>query len=336
MILADSGGVARDLAALLKQHGHTALLVHAADRFQKIAPDIWTLDPASPDDFLRLLNDVSSSTPLPLSHIVHLWTARPAPGELTIDALKQAQIPGCASLFHLVQALGQTSSLAPRLWLVTRGAVAAGSRPLPLQVAQAPLWGLGKVVALEYPGIWGGMVDLAPEESENDAETLLGEIWNPEGEDHVAFRNDGRYVLRLVPASLPDPRPTVLQADATYMITGGLGSLGLRVAGWMVQQGARHLVLTGRREASSQSQESLDRLRHAGAEVTVVRADVSDEAAMNLVFAEIHAAGPPLRGIVHAAGVLGYQLIRDMDYCDFRVRATSQGGRDLDPASALP
>ena len=241
-----------------------------------------------------------------MSHIVHLWTARPTPGEPTIDALKQAQIPGCASLFHLFsRPWGQTSSLAPHLWLVTRGAAAAGSRPSPLQVAQAPLWGLGKVVALEYPGIWGGMVDLAREESENDAETLLGEIWNPEAEDHVAFRNEGRYVLRLVPTSSPDPRPTVLQADATYMITGGLGSLGLRVAGWMVQAALPSPVLTGRREASSQSQESLDRLRHAGAEVTVVRADVSDEAAMNLAFAEIHAAGPPLRGIVHAAGVLG-------------------------------
>ena len=163
-------------------------------------------------------------------------------------------------------------------------------------------------MALEYPGIWGGMVDLAHKETENDAQTLLGEIWNPEGEDHVAFRNEGRYVLRLVPANLPDPRPSGLQADATYMITGGLGSLGLRVAGWMVQQGARHLVLTGRREASIQSQESLDRLRQKGAQVTVVRADVSDEEAMNQVFAEINTAGPPLRGIVHAAGVLGSSL----------------------------
>ena len=101
------------------------------------------------------------------------------------------------------------------------------------------------------------------------------------------------------------------------MITGGLGSLGLRVAGWMVQQGAGHMVLTGRREASIQSQKSLDRLRQAGAQVTVVKADVSDEEAMNQVFAEINTAGPPLRGIVHAAGVLGYQLIRDMDYSTF-------------------
>jgi NAD(P)-dependent dehydrogenase (short-subunit alcohol dehydrogenase family) len=160
------------------------------------------------------------------------------------------------------------------------------------------------------------MVDLAPNVSENDAETLLQEIWNPGSEDHVAFRNEGRYVLRLVPRSVATP-PSGFQADATYIITGGLGSLGLRVAGWMVQQGARHLVLTGRREASTESQESLHRLRQAGAQVTVAKADVSDEEAMNQVFAQINSAGPPLRGIVHAAGVLGYQLIRDMDYSTF-------------------
>ena len=157
------------------------------------------------------------------------------------------------------------------------------------------------------------MLDLDPETSEDDAATLLRELCNPEGEDHLAFRSGARYVLRLVPGNMPDPGPAGLRSDATYMITGGLGTLGLRVARWMVHQGARHLVLTGRRDASSQPQESLSQLRQAGAQVSVVKADVSDEEAMGKVFAEINTAGPPLRGIVHAAGVPGYQPIRDMD-----------------------
>ena len=314
LILADPGGVARALAALLNRRGHRCVLVDPGDRFQKKEPGVWSLDPSDPAGFERILHETSRTGPLPLRHIVHLWTAESTPGELTIDSLKQAQILGCSSVFHLVQALARTgASSSPRLWLVTRGAVAAGSPALPLQVAQAPLWGFGKVVALEYPASWGGMLDLDPETSEDDAATLLRELCNPEGEDHLAFRSGARYVLRLVPGNMPDPGPAGLRSDATYMITGGLGTLGLRVARWMVHQGARHLVLTGRRDASSQPQESLSQLRQAGAQVSVVKADVSDEEAMGKVFAEINTAGPPLRGIVHAAGVPGYQLIRDMD-----------------------
>src|SRR5262245_48264086 len=314
LILADPGGVGRALAALLGRRGHTSVLVYAGDQFQKKEPGVWSLDPREPAGFERILRETSSSGALPLKHIVHLWTAETRSEELTIDSLKQAQLLGCSSVFHLVQALARTGgSSSPRLWLVTRGAVAAGIRSLPLQVAQAPLWGFGKVVALEYPGIWGGMLDLDPEPSEADAATLLRELSNPDVEDHLAFRSGERYVLRLVPGNLPDPGPAGLRADATYMITGGLGTLGLRVARWMVQQGARNLVLTARRDVSSETQESLSRLRQAGARVSVFKADVSDEEAMVKVFGEIDTAGPPLRGIVHAAGVPGYQLIRDMD-----------------------
>src|SRR4029077_10676440 len=113
----------------------------------------------------------------------------------------------------------------------------------------------------------------------------------------------------------PEPQGLKLRADGSYLITGGLGALGLRVARWMVEQGARHLGLTGRRGASSQTQEILSQLEQAGARVLVVKADVSEEGDMVRVLDEIHAAGAPLRGIVHAAGVLddGILLRQDWD-----------------------
>ncbi|SEU29053.1 type I polyketide synthase [Stigmatella erecta] len=96
-----------------------------------------------------------------------------------------------------------------------------------------------------------------------------------------------------------------LRADGTYLVTGGLGGLGLAVAKWMVDQGAGHLVLVGRDTAlTPEQQEVVSALEAAGARVRVARADVSDRAQLARVLSEIAEGGPPLRGIIHSAGVL--------------------------------
>ena len=311
MILADSGSLARDLAALLKQQGHTALLVHAADRFQKIAPNIWTLDPASPDDFLHLGREVLAS-PLPLRGIVHLWALESAPADaLTVDSLEQAQLLSCGPLLHLAPLMQSQGPSSPKLWLVSRSAVPAGPAPLPLQPAQAPLWGLGKVLALEYPESWGGMIDLPPVPSPDEVSMLWSDIAHPTPDDHIAFRAGQRYVARLERTRAVQSDAVKFHPDASYLITGGLGILGLRVAHWMVQHGARHLVLTSRRDPSAQN---LDTLTQLGAQVLTAQADVSDQPAMAALFARIQASLPPLRGIVHAAGLPGFQPIQDLTY----------------------
>jgi len=204
----------------------------------------------------------------------------------------------------LVQALvKQNELLTPRLWLVTRGTMPVG-QPLPLSVAQAPLWGLGKSFALEHPKMWGGMIDLAPDALVDEATTLLTEIWDSQKEDHLAFRDGQRYVARLVRSSFPKSQEVSLRSDSTYLITGGLGGLGLRVAQWMVEHGVRHLVLIGRSGALIQAQEVLKKLEQTGAQILVAKADVSNEESMIRVLEEISASMPAVRGLVHAAGVL--------------------------------
>ncbi len=100
-------------------------------------------------------------------------------------------------------------------------------------------------------------------------------------------------------AGTPAVRP-----DATYLITGGLGSLGLLAAGWMVERGARRLVLAGRGAPSPSAREALGEMERAGAEVVFAQGDVSDEAFIPRLMAEAAGGRFPLRGVVHAAGVL--------------------------------
>ncbi|GAA6619606.1 type I polyketide synthase [Scytonema sp. NUACC26] len=304
VVFADLGGVGQALAKLLQQRGQNCILVYNGEAYQNLETGVWSINPTRSEDFERLFQEVLGTGIPPLRRIVHLWSLEAAlPKALCNPTLEQAQKLGCRSVLYLLQTLVKHyGSAAPRLWLVTRGAVPASS-DLP-GVAQAPLWGLGRVVALEHPELWGGMLDLASESTGDEATKLLAEIEDSVGEDHIAFRNGNRYVARLVPKQLSESKQVALRSDGTYLITGGLGALGLRIARWMVEQGARQLVLIGRSAPSDEAQSILRQLEQKDVRVFVAQADVSNEADMVRVLETVNASMPPLRGIVHAAGVL--------------------------------
>jgi myxalamid-type polyketide synthase MxaB len=122
-------------------------------------------------------------------------------------------------------------------------------------------------------------------------------------------KNIGKVVVEFPPVATAaedsHPRPDVVRADGTYLVTGGMGGLGLEVAQWLVERGARHLVLMGRRAPGEQAAPYLRRMAEAGARVECLAADVAaspDE--LRTVLGGVTATLPPLRGVVHAAGVI--------------------------------
>jgi NADPH:quinone reductase-like Zn-dependent oxidoreductase/acyl carrier protein len=117
------------------------------------------------------------------------------------------------------------------------------------------------------------------------------------------FMAQARHIGKLV-IRHPGTATTSIHPDATYLITGGYGGIGLHIAEWLVDQGARHLVLTGRRAPDAAAQTTLARLEAAGAQVTIARSDVGDADAVADLLAGIERDLPPLRGIIHAAGTL--------------------------------
>ena len=133
----------------------------------------------------------------------------------------------------------------------------------------------------------------------------------------------GKLVLSMDDASaraeVPCPRADRLDERGTYLITGGLGGLGLTAARWMVERGARHLVLIGRQGATTPAQrEAVRSLEAGGAEVLVARADVSRRAELAAALADARARMPPLRGVIHAAGALDDALLLQQDLARFR------------------
>ena len=133
-------------------------------------------------------------------------------------------------------------------------------------------------------------------------------------------KNIGKVVLSL-PSTEPkirSDRPSAIRADAAYLITGGHGGLGLAVARWLVEKGARHLVLISRNGATPESEKVVAELAAKAAAVSTICADVSSECDLARALSEIRETMPPLRGVIHAAGVLDDRLLLNLDAESFR------------------
>ena len=319
LILAEwADDMAETLAGTVRGWGRECVLVCPGERYAKEAEDRYILDPTDSRQMAMLFEELTDGRrPGP---VVHLWGMGGAATDASLlsgTAMLQASHRVCSGLLHLCQQLLHFEGPEkPRLWVVTRGAATLGDGMAPSALAQAPLWGIGKIFGLEHPEYWGGLLDLAPRAAAAEAATLLREIGsNAGGEDQLCFRDGQRWVARLVPAELrAAAKPATVRADGTYLITGGQGPLGLRIAEQLVEQGARHLVLTGRREPAAKVLAAVDQLAAAGAKIRFLKADVADEAAMRQGLAEIEQAQwPPLRGVVHLAGIAGFQMIKELE-----------------------
>jgi acyl transferase domain-containing protein/acyl carrier protein len=225
-----------------------------------------------------------------------VWVASPSETDF---------VAGCNAVLEVVQRLAQFST-PPRLWLVTQGAQSVGNE---LRLVHTPLWGLAAVIASEFPSLRCSVVDLDPAaDPQAQAAMLVAELHATSAEDLIALRGRQRYVRRLTHLLSNLPGPSVLHSDGTYLITGGLGAIGLQVTERFVESGARNLVLIGRSAPDPDAEERVRRLREKGARIHVVQADVASASDLTRAVEPYRAA---LRGVIHLAGVLDDGVLLD-------------------------
>lgn len=288
LILADREGVGEKMAERLSARGQRSTLVRPGET-------------ANPED----------------CDVLYLWGLDGAEQPLSAEALEAATRNGCRGVLSLVQALAKAEAPG-RLWLATRGACLVTDDGSPIAASQAMLWGLGQVIAAEHPSFWGGVIDLDPKASvEEHASQLLAQIDLGGEERLAAFRARRRFVPRLRRHSFEPDRhaPWKPRPDATYLITGGLGGIGLAVAGWLVKQGAQSLVLAGRTGANEAAASTVERLRQS-AQVVVATVDVTDRQQVSRCLEEIPRSFP-LRGVFHAAGRFEEKPLVSQDWDGF-------------------
>jgi myxalamid-type polyketide synthase MxaC len=181
-------------------------------------------------------------------------------------------------------------------------------------VSAAPIWGFGRVLAREHPELRPTLLDLDPSPRADDLTGMMTLLGADPSEDQWARRDGRLFAARLVPAAddLSDKQPEI-RPDATYLITGGLGGLGLALADWLIERGARTLVLTSRRGSTAEAEADLAPLRDRGATILVARADVADPSQLDATLADLDHDLPPLRGVFHLAGVLDDGIALHLD-----------------------
>lgn len=304
LLLADRGGVAASLQRRLAAAGARPVLV--------------TYDEAlSGGGIGRMCGDTFRG-------IVHLW----ALDADSHDDPMQAQARVCGGLLDLVQALANGAVGQPRLWVVTRGSQSVARERV--TASHAPAWGLAGTIASEHPEWKTVRLDLDPS-GPDAADDLWRELQEAGDEDRIAVRDGRRYVARLVRGGRRASRVTRYHADGCYLITGGLGALGLEIAEWLGAQGARQIALVGRREPSARAQAVIARLEQSGVRMAAFAADISRGADVARLLEGVERDLGPIRGIIHAAGVLDDGVLVQQDWQRFeRVLAPKMlGARHL-------
>jgi natural product biosynthesis luciferase-like monooxygenase domain len=332
LVFTDKSGVGEELAAQLMLQGATCITVTAGTRYHATSPTQYRVAPQSGDDIERVIAEVMQQHKL--QGVIHLWSLDATPAAATcVDSLEEDQMLGASSALMLMQSLiKHDSTNPPTLWLATRGAQAVSSGQSQLEISQSPIWGLGKTCAMEYPEMWGGLIDLDPDaELEAQVSQITTGIFNSVQEDLIAFRNTTSYVARLVRSKARPGARLQLRKDGSYLITGGLWGLGLEIAKTFAQQGAGHLILIGRsklppRETWDQVAAGtrqgiqiagLRALEQSGVQVHYVALDIADEEGFSTFLQHYTQEGhPPIRGVIHAASVWqdkhGESLVRPL------------------------
>ena len=312
--LPDRAGHARlrTIALVAKDSENLAGLAHTLRR-QAAAARLRCLWANEPDDLTALLGELG-------------------PDDAVLVLPGESADPGTAAgedawrLARTAQVLADgAGALAPRLWAVTAGAREARDRD---DLGQATMWGLARVLAGEHPELWAGLADLPATPAAEDLDALTDLLRaRPAEPDFFAIRSGELLAARFaavdgdLPNELPPCRP-----DGTYLITGGLGSLGVEVATWLAGRGARRILLAGRNGIPHRRDwdgvtdpgtrariDAVRGLEALGVTVHVRAVDVADLARARRELDTAALGLPPIAGVVHAAGVLDNRMLTDLD-----------------------
>lgn len=325
LVLCD-GGAAAEAADVLRNAGRVVTVVSPGEQLEVNPGGDCVVDPQVPGHFLQLLEHLEAADTQP-RYVIHAWATGRAPA-VPRDATVSDLDAGFASLMFLGQAIARTSPRSEiELLTATTGAMnVLGNEEM--APARAMLASLCQCISAEQPTLCCRYVDLQTDDADRGAAQLLAELRLPTSSEVAAWRGRRRWVRSHDPVRVEPAESPVSRERGVYLITGGLGGLGLALARHLADSVQGRLVLVGRnplpeRDAWEHRLADLDEgdpvaerlravleLEDAGAEVLPLAADVSDARALAAAVERAKQRFGAIHGVIHAAGVPGGGLFQ--------------------------
>jgi thioesterase domain-containing protein/NAD(P)-dependent dehydrogenase (short-subunit alcohol dehydrogenase family)/acyl carrier protein len=327
LLFVDIGGLGEQITKRLRQAGQDVIVVRVGDQFAQLGNQEFTINPRKLEDYVALFRSLHTQDKTP-NKIMHLWGVGLNNKTLTkMVCLEKAQDLGFYSLLFLVQALGNQHKLASiQIAVVTTNVQEVTGEEI-LYPERSTVLGPCKVIPQEYPNITCRSIDLVvPKPGIWEATTvdqLITELISESSESIVAYRGSHRWVQTFEPLQLEkkNERPTSLREQGVYLITGGLGGIGLVLAEYLAKTVQAKLVLIGRsglpsrdewghwlavhseQDHTSRKIQRIQTMEELGAEVLVATADVAHRGQMQALINQVYQRFGQIHGVIHAAGV---------------------------------
>ncbi|MEP0883297.1 SDR family NAD(P)-dependent oxidoreductase [Trichocoleus sp. ST-U3] len=325
LVFVDECGIGSQIVQRLQQAGQDAISVRVGEQFKQLDSNAYTINPACQDDYYALIQAVREQGKAP-NAIAHLWSITQSPPQ----SLETSQNLGFYSLIYLAPALGQQPVSNSIQLLVASNNLHDIIGDELLCPEKATIIGSCKVIPQEYPHINCRQVDVAISESGTNSlvEQLLAELGADSKDSMIAYRGNHRWVQTFEPIPLEKASQTRLRQGGVYLITGGMGGMGLVFAEYLAKTVQAKLILIGRSALPAKEQwqqwlathdaldptsrkiQKLQELEAFGAEVLVVAADVANDEQMQNAIAQSLERFGEIHGVIHAAGVAGGGMIQ--------------------------
>ncbi|MEO8209648.1 MAG: beta-ketoacyl reductase, partial [bacterium] len=281
----------------LKKQNYT--FVSDGKKFKKINDKEFIIDFSDKSNYEKLFAEVSGNVK-DVIKIIYLNSSDN--NSLKDSDLEKLSDAGCMNILNIIQSVLRAGfKKSPSLYIVTNNAQSINNNDEVKGLNQSQLWGMSKVILIEHPELNCKRIDL---DSEDNWKNLIDEINSDSEEDQVAYRNGKRYVARLKRKNIQPAQEIIVDDKSTYLITGGLGGLGILTAKFLADNGAKHIALIGRRDNIDGAKEHLKEMEQSGVNVRIYKADVTKKNELEKILKEIANSEYPLKGIIHSVGVL--------------------------------
>ena len=334
LIFTDSCGLGVETASLLVNKNINVISVARGNKFDKVSASQYTVNPLEKKDYTSLFEELEKENLLP-GAIAHFWSLTEQGLPMGSQDLDEGLNAGFYSLMYIAQAAGKYPAGKPlRIEVVTNGMQKVESRDI-IYPVKAALIGPLKVIPQEYPGVACRCIDISTVGTdcswrEDAAEQIIGELMSEPRHEIVARRGDERWVQSYDAVKIGESTgiPQNLRENGVYLITGGLGGVGLELAGYLAERVKARLILIGRsvfpereewgqwisghdvQDETSLKINKIKEIEELGGKVSVLSADVSNAEEMKACVDFAVKTYGDLNGVIHGAGLPGGGIIQ--------------------------